>query len=73
MYPEVLHGPPVVELTSYVAHSHTSAMKHYESVFRNWRVPCLGITVVGKLNISGSSDESDMMYINEVLVSHSTL
>jgi len=36
-------------------------------------VPCLGITVVGKLNISGSSDESDMMYINEVLVSHSTL
>jgi len=41
----------VVELTSYIAHSHASAMKHHESVFRNWRVSCLGITVVGKLNI----------------------
>jgi len=64
---------PVVELTSYVAHSHALAMKRYENAFMNWRVPCLGITVVGKLNISGSSDESDMMYINKVFVSHSTL
>jgi len=68
-----INSIPVVELTSYVAHSHALAMKRYESAFRNWRVPCLGITVVGKSNISGSSDESDMMYINEVLVLHSTL
>src|SRR5712672_1944148 len=65
-----INSIPVVELTSYVAHSHALAMKRYESAFRNWRVPCLGITVVGKSNISGSSDESDMMYINEVLVLH---
>jgi len=40
-------GIPIVELTSYVAHSHKSAMKNFEEVFRSWRVPCLGLTVVG--------------------------
>jgi hypothetical protein len=39
---------PVVELTSYVAHSHAAAMKRFEVAFRNWRVPCLGLTVVGE-------------------------
>src|SRR5712672_4290034 len=42
---------PVVELTCYVAHSHASAMECNKNAFRNWRVPCLGITVVGKLSI----------------------
>ncbi|KAF8339189.1 uncharacterized protein EI90DRAFT_2908180 [Cantharellus anzutake] len=38
---------PAVELTSYVAHSHALAMGRFGGVFRNWRVPCLGLTVVG--------------------------
>ena len=56
---------PVVELTSYVAHSHTEAMNRpdRERLFQGWRVPCLGLTVVGKLNISAPSDKSDMIYI----------
>ena len=56
---------PAVELTAYAAHSHKGAMNHDDSqaVFKGWRVPCLGLTVVGKLNTSGSLDEFDMMYI----------
>ena len=53
----------MVELTAYAAHSHMQAMEHSREVFSSWRVPCLGLAVVGKLNISGLSYESDMMYI----------
>ncbi|KAF8333626.1 uncharacterized protein EI90DRAFT_3015465 [Cantharellus anzutake] len=40
---------PVVRLASYVAHSHKVAMEHSsgEALFKGWRVPCLGLTVVG--------------------------
>ena len=60
-----IHSIPVVELTSYAAHSHAEAMGSPigRALFQGWRVPCLGLTVVGKFNISGPSDESDMIYI----------
>lgn len=35
-------------------------------------VPCLGMTVVGKLNLSGSSDESDTCTSYQAPVSHFT-
>ena len=56
---------PVVELSSYAVHSHAKAMgrPNERASFQGWRVPSLGMTVVGKLNISGPSDESDMIYI----------
>jgi RIO1 family len=56
---------PIIELTSYVAHSHKQAMERFREVFSGWRVPCLGLTIVGKPNIFGSLDESDsdVMYI----------
>jgi hypothetical protein len=41
---------PLVELTSFVAHSHAQAMKCHQALYLGWRVPCLGITVVGKLD-----------------------
>lgn len=55
----------VVKLTSYIAHSHKEAMDRRDglALFQGWRVPCLGLTIIGKLNVSGSSDEFDMMYI----------
>ena len=54
---------PMIELAGYAAHSHKGAMERHREVFSSWRVPCLGLTVVGKLDISGSLYESDMMYI----------
>ena len=54
---------PMIELAGCAAHSHKEAMGRHREVFRSWRVPCLGLTVVGKLDISGSLYESDMMYI----------
>jgi len=48
---------PTVKLVGYAAHSHRHAMELHPEVFRCWRVPCLGLTIVGKLNISVSSDE----------------
>jgi hypothetical protein len=41
---------PLVELTSFVAHSHAQAMERHQALYLGWRVPCLGITVVGKLD-----------------------
>ncbi|KAI0252130.1 hypothetical protein BJV78DRAFT_1352562 [Lactifluus subvellereus] len=38
---------PMVELTTYAAHSHKQAMERSREVFSGWRVPCLGLTVVG--------------------------
>ncbi|KAI0248667.1 hypothetical protein BJV78DRAFT_1130931 [Lactifluus subvellereus] len=38
---------PMVELTAYAARSHKQAMERSEELFRSWRVPCLGLTVVG--------------------------
>jgi hypothetical protein len=54
-----INSIPVVELTSYVAHSHAQAMKHHQGLYLGWRVPCLGLTIVGKLDISESLVESD--------------
>ncbi|KAG5637635.1 hypothetical protein H0H81_003860 [Sphagnurus paluster] len=38
---------PVVEATAYVAQTHVTRMEPYAAVFNGWRVPCLGLTVVG--------------------------
>lgn len=54
---------PEVELASYVAHSHGCVIQRNKELYMRWRVPCLGLTIVGKLDISWSSDESDIMYI----------
>jgi hypothetical protein len=54
---------PLVELTGYVAHSHAQSMARHEDLYMGWRVPCLGMTIVGKLHFSGSLDGSDVMYI----------
>src|SRR5260370_5236345 len=50
-----------VELTSYAKHSLKNAMgqPNGQALFQGWRLPCLGLTVIGKLNTSGSSDEFD--------------
>jgi hypothetical protein len=42
---------PVVELTGHVAHSHAQSMKHFKELYSGWRVPCLGLSIVGKLDI----------------------
>jgi hypothetical protein len=50
---------PIVKLTAYVAQSYRQAIVECGALFAGWNVPCLGITIVGKLNISGSLDGSD--------------
>ncbi|KAI9511687.1 protein kinase subdomain-containing protein PKL/ccin9 [Russula earlei] len=40
-----INSIPAVELVSYIAKSHTQAMKDQRGPFR-WRVPCLGLTIV---------------------------
>src|SRR5260370_41925021 len=56
---------PAAQLTSSTAHSHQEAMDGHNglALFWGWRVPCLGPTLIGKLNTSGSSDGFDIMYI----------
>jgi hypothetical protein len=54
---------PLVELLGYVAHSHAEAWKRHPDLYLGWRVPCLGITVVGK-RFSGSLVVSDIIYIS---------
>ncbi|KAI9460082.1 hypothetical protein F5148DRAFT_1001036 [Russula earlei] len=41
-----INSIPAVELVSYIAKSHAQAMKDQRGPFR-WRVPCLGLTIVG--------------------------
>ncbi|KAI9453761.1 hypothetical protein F5148DRAFT_458139 [Russula earlei] len=43
-------------------------MERHGNVFLGWRVPCLGLTIVGKLNISWSSYESDMGYEAHMII-----
>jgi len=43
---------PMVELIGYVAHSYRQAILDSSNVFQGRRVPCLGLTIVGTLNIS---------------------
>ncbi|CAA7270391.1 unnamed protein product [Cyclocybe aegerita] len=38
---------PEVELVGYVARSHVKGMEEMRELFERWRVPCLGLTVVG--------------------------
>jgi hypothetical protein len=54
---------PLVELIGYVAHSHAQSMARHEELYKGWRVPCLGMTIVGKLHFSGVSDGYDIMYM----------
>ena len=37
-----------VEVAGYVAHLHASGMEEHRELFERWRVPCLGLTVVGE-------------------------
>jgi hypothetical protein len=46
---------PLIELIGYVAHSHAQSMKSHEELYVGWRVPSLGMTIVGKSHFSGSS------------------
>ena len=41
----------MVELAGYVAHSHKQSFDQFGFLFKDWNVPCLGLTVVGKPNI----------------------
>ncbi|CAA7270365.1 unnamed protein product [Cyclocybe aegerita] len=38
---------PEVELVGYVARSHVKGVEEMQELFERWRVPCLGLTVVG--------------------------
>lgn len=51
---------PLVELIGYVAHSHAQSMRRHEELYMGWRVPCLGMTIVGELDFS--LGQSDVMY-----------
>jgi hypothetical protein len=42
---------PQVELACYVARLNVVGMKAHPQLFQQWRVPCLGLTIVGELNI----------------------
>ena len=42
---------PLVELVSCVAHSHAQSIKSHKDIYMGWRVPCLGLTVVGELHV----------------------
>ena len=42
---------PVVEATAYAAQTHKVHMESHKKVFLGWRVPCLGITVVGESDL----------------------
>jgi hypothetical protein len=48
---------PHIELINHVAHSFNAAMTQgrNDQLFRGWRVPCLGITIVGEWIVFGSS------------------
>jgi len=37
-----------VELVGYVAHLYAKGMEVHRELFERWRVPCLGLTVVGE-------------------------
>jgi len=37
-----------VEMAGYVAHLHLKGMEVHKELFERWRVPCLGMTVVGE-------------------------
>lgn len=42
---------PQVELACYVARLNAVGMEDHLQLFQRWRVPCLGLTIIGKLNI----------------------
>jgi hypothetical protein len=48
---------PHTELTNHVAHSFNAAMTQgrNDQLFQGWRVPCLGITIVGEWIVFGNS------------------
>lgn len=54
--PADIYSMAMVELTGYIAYSHKQSLNQYGALFKGWNVPCLGLTVVGKLNISEYPD-----------------
>ena len=43
---------PHIELACYVARLNAKGMKERRQLYLQWRVPCLGLTIVGELDIS---------------------
>src|SRR5712672_1487110 len=54
---------PMVELMGYVARLHSDAMRCNQSIFQGSRVPYIGLTVVGKLNINISDPRSSLAWM----------
>jgi hypothetical protein len=52
-----IHSMPLLELTTHIARSHAQSRKTHKWLYLGWRVPCLGLTIVGELDVSqaGSS------------------
>jgi len=58
---------PMVELITYAAHPHSQALNDQPELSSSWRVQRLGLTVVGKLNVSSRSDEFDNVHHNRTI------
>lgn len=43
-----VHSMPLVELSTLVVRSYAQSIKSHKKLYKGWRVPCLGITIVGK-------------------------
>ena len=43
-----INSIPLVELVGYVAHSHAQSIQSHRKLYMGWRVPSLGLTVVGE-------------------------
>jgi len=49
-----INAIPQVELAGYVAHLNAMRKNAHPQLYLRWRVPCLGLTVVGELDISSA-------------------
>lgn len=52
----------MVELTAYIGQLHKQSLERHGDSLMGWNLPCLGMTIIGKLSIYGSSDESNIMF-----------
>ena len=43
-----VHPMPLVGLSTLVVRSYAQSIKSHKKLYKGWRVPCLGITIVGK-------------------------
>jgi len=48
----LINAIPHIELACYVARLNAIGMDEHPELFQQWRVPCLGLTIVGELDIS---------------------